>query len=75
MGCSEILKHIMLKVFSGFSNSINYNEMQRNSLLKVINTPSSTAPCKDQSAGNTGVAFVKGANQRNDFFENINNNV
>ena len=28
---------------------------------------------KNQSVENTGVAFVKGANERNEFFEKINN--
>ena len=27
---------------------------------------------KNQSVENAGVAFVKGANERNEFFENIN---
>ena len=40
---------------------------------KVSLGTSSTGKIKNQSVENTGVAFVKGADERNKFFEKIKN--
>ena len=53
----------------------NYPHLILNQYQKVGQKPTHAATPKNQSVENAGVAFVKGANESNEFFEKIESNI